>query len=181
MLIAYLRGVLKTRLPQATEERVDRLAKHIAYECTTRSVDPALVLAVIQVESDFKPNAVSPKGAQGLMQVMPGTARFIVSSLGVEKANPNRLKDPYVNTSLGIAYLAWLWDRYAGNLPHVLGAYNAGPGRVDNHVKKHGNSAPKVTREYIRSVTEHQNYFRALGVEFAESPEEWATIERRKA
>ena len=101
-------------------------------------MDPLLVHAVIAVESEHRPDAVSPAGAQGLMQLMPGTARV----LGV--ADP---LDPRANVEGGVAYLRRLGDEFGTVL--ALAAYNAGPGAV----REHGGVPPFAeTRQYVRSV-----------------------------
>jgi soluble lytic murein transglycosylase-like protein len=84
-------------------------------------VDPALVQAVIRHESGFNPGAVSPKGAQGLMQLMPGTAAL----MGV-----NNPFDPEQNVAGGVGYLRRCLDRFGHNVPLAVAAYNAGPERV---------------------------------------------------
>lgn len=107
-----------------------------------RGLDPALVLAVVSVESGFRPEAVSPKGAQGLMQLMPRTA----ASLGVEDAF-----DPEQNLDAGVRHLEALLKLYDGNLTRALAAYNAGQGAV----ARHGGVPPyRETRDYVRRVLE---------------------------
>ena len=100
---------------------------------------PSLVRSVMKAESGFQPRAVSPKGAIGLMQLMPGTAQ----SLGV---NPY---DPAQNVDAGTRYLRELLEKYHGLLRHALAAYNAGPEAVE----KHGGVPPFAeTLDYIRRV-----------------------------
>jgi hypothetical protein len=103
-------------------------------------VDPSLVRAVMRNESDFNPNAVSPKGAQGLMQLMPGTAAL----MGV--SNPF---DPEQNIAGGVGYLRHCLDCFDHNVPLAVAAYNAGPGRVS---RSQGVPAIPETQAYVRNV-----------------------------
>ncbi len=105
-------------------------------------LDPALVLSVVAVESGFRPEAVSPKGAQGLMQLMPRTA----ASLGVSDAF-----DPEQNLDAGVRHLEALVRQYGGDLTRALAAYNAGQGAV----ARYGGVPPyPETRAYVRRVLE---------------------------
>ena len=97
----------------------------------------------MHVESGFNPYARSPKGAMGLMQLMPSTAK----QFGVKNAF-----NPVENVRAGVAYLRELLDRYQNNEELALAAYNAGPGAVD----KHGQSVPpyRETRSYVARINQ---------------------------
>lgn len=103
-------------------------------------VDPALVRAVIQTESNWNPGAISRKGAAGLMQLIPTTAQRFGAS---DALNPQQ------NVDAGVRYLKTLLDRYNGNRDLALAAYNAGEGAVD---RAHGVPAYRETVDYIRKV-----------------------------
>ncbi len=109
------------------------------------NVDPSLVRSVVKVESNFNPNAVSRKGAMGLMQLMPSTAR----SLNV--SNPF---DPQQNVDAGVRHLRKLLDSYGGNVPLSLAAYNAGSGAV---ARSAGVPHFRETQDYVRRITDLYN------------------------
>jgi soluble lytic murein transglycosylase-like protein len=122
----------------ARAERYDAL---VVEHAGRHALRPELVRAVIQVESGFNPRARSPKGAMGLMQLMPETAR----ELGVRHPY-----DPEDNIRGGTLYLRRLLDLYDGNEQLALAAYNAGAGAV----QRHGNRIPpyRETRDYVKKV-----------------------------
>ena len=153
LLVLDLRGGGEVGLPPemvrgfVPDEIVDEIAaadgdlRTLARAAAERyGLDPELVLAVVAVESNFEPRAVSRKGAQGLMQLMPGTA----GDLGVVDA-----LDAANNLDGGARYLQALLRLYRGDLRKALAAYNAGPGAV----ARHGGVPPyRETQEYVRRV-----------------------------
>lgn len=123
---------------------------YIAESAARYGVAPGLIKAVIRAESSFRPDAVSPSGAKGLMQLMDATARW----LGVRDPF-----DPRQNIDGGTRYLSWLLRKYDGNVMSALAAYNAGPGLVDRlglttdgEVAARWSELPEETRTYIGNV-----------------------------
>ncbi len=120
---------------------------------TRHSMDADLVRAVIRAESDFNSNARSHKGAMGLMQLMPETARL---------HNVVDAYDPVDNVEGGVRHLKMLLERYQGNVQLSLAAYNAGSGAVE----KHGGVPPFAeTREYVRRVLRFYDNYRGTGLQ----------------
>ena len=153
LLVLSLRGGGEVGLPPemvrgfVPDEIVDEIAaadgdvRVLARAAAERyGLAPDLVLAVVAVESNFEPRAISKKGARGLMQLMPATA----GDLGVADA-----LDPATNLDGGARYLQALLHLYRGDLRKALAAYNAGPGAV----ARHGGVPPyRETQEYVRKV-----------------------------
>ena len=106
-------------------------------------IDPALVHAVVEAESNYRARAQSHVGARGLMQVMPATGR----DLGVNSAA--LLFDPQANLEAGVKYLKWLLARFDGDLTNAIAAYNAGPGAVARY---QGVPPYRETQAYVKKV-----------------------------
>ena len=119
---------------------------YIQTAALNHQVDPLLIKAVIKAESNFDSKAVSPKGAQGLMQLMPGTAR------NFSVANPF---DPLQNINGGTKHLRQLLDSYNGDVKLSLAAYNAGPGNVKKEIPN-----IRETKMYVSNVLENYQSYR---------------------
>lgn len=144
------------------------------------TIERAIVYAVARQESEFNASAVSPAGALGLMQLMPGTARHVSKDLGVSYRKAALTTDPSYNLKLGTTYLGGLLERFNGSYIAAIAGYNAGPGRVAQWNKRYGDlqkgeiepvdwieSIPfNETRNYVKRVLETVQVYRALfGVE----------------
>lgn len=138
--------------------KVDPIIRQVA---GAQQVDPALVKAVMAVESGFNPSAVSPKGAIGLMQVIPDTgARFGIAA-DKQRTVEEKLADPKLNIAAGVRYLRWLMGLFPNNLELVLAAYNAGEGAV----QRYNNQIPPYpeTRQYVSAVLEFYRLYQPAG------------------
>ena len=122
------------------------------------AVDPALVGAVVRAESRYRAAALSPRGATGLMQIMPETGSWIAEQLGMEDFDPTRLVDPEINLRFGTWYLATLLEHFEA--PRVaLMAYNAGPSRAEAWIDHPEDVFPE-TRAYVNRVLNSISVYR---------------------
>ncbi len=158
---AVASNLVASPVAQPVSEALDRIVLQTAQK---NHVDPALVRAVISTESNWNSSAVSSKGALGLMQLIPDTAR----QMGVGNAF-----DPAQNVDGGVRYLHMLLERYNGDLSKALAAYNAGPGAVDRFG---GVPNFRETRDYVRKVTD--NYYRPGSAHAAHALEAAVSIYR---
>ena len=138
----YLPGEISFMGENRPAMNIDRDgAEKLVREAAERhNVDPALVRAVIETESNWNPAAYSRKGAMGLMQLIPSTA---------QRFGANNAFNPKENVDAGVRYLKRLLERYNGNLDLALAAYNAGEGAVD---RAHGVPSYRETRSYVQKV-----------------------------
>ncbi len=145
-LVDRVDGELTARIPQldAFERRL--LARTIVAEAEGARIDPLLVLALIEVESSFDPDALSVRGAMGLMQLREPTLRRELERAGLEPGFPN---DPITNVQAGVRYLRRLLDAF-GRDDVALMAYNAGPNRILGYLRE--GEIPSRVLAYPRRV-----------------------------
>jgi len=141
----------KKSTPSLRGVKKERLFRPIILQASNRyQVDPAIIQAIIMAESSYNPKAVSRRGAKGLMQLMPRTAR----ALGVKDSfNPEH------NINGGVKYFKQLLNQFDGDLKLALAAYNAGSRKVRRYK---GVPPFKATHRYIKKVFEYHRYYRGL-------------------
>jgi soluble lytic murein transglycosylase-like protein len=136
-------------LPIISWNSAERLFQPIVLKAANRhKVDPAMVMAIIMAESSYNPKAISKKGAKGLMQLMPTTAR----SLGVKD-----IFDPEHNINAGVRYFKKLLNQFDGDVELALAAYNAGSRKVREH---RGIPPFKATKYYVKKVIKYYRYYK---------------------
>ena len=142
----------------ADHPNVRRFASLIERNAKAQALDPALVKAVIAVESAFEPDAVSAKGALGLMQIIPATAARYGLAEQRSRTIAQQLFDPPTNIRIGVRYLRDLLNLFGDDLGLALAAYNAG----EESVRQNGNRIPPYpeTREYVALVRQFQAMYR---------------------
>ncbi|MFT5443463.1 MAG: soluble lytic murein transglycosylase-like protein [Myxococcota bacterium] len=138
---------LRSRHTAMSERDEENVARAVVREANRHGLDPALVLAVIQVESGGYYLAESHVGAMGLMQLLPSTGEELARKLGLDWRGADSLYDPVLNVQLGTAYIKHLADRY-DDVSTALAAYNWGPGRIDRRLR----AGTAVPSKYINQV-----------------------------
>jgi len=144
-------------------------AEPVRAHARRHELDPAYVLAIIRTESLFMPDAQSPAGALGLMQLMPATARDVAADEDLGRPDRDALTRPDTNIRLGTAYLRQMLDRFGESLPLATAAYNAGPHRIDRWLPASDLAADiwietipyTETRKYVQRAMAHMTVFQA--------------------
>ncbi|UYG08565.1 transglycosylase SLT domain-containing protein [Halomonas sp. M4R1S46] len=162
-IAAKLWDALEWRFPEAYRDHFLRWGE-------VTGVDPYLLMGIARRESAYNPEALSPAGARGLMQLMPATAAAVSRRLGLDDPGPYGVLEPAVNIRLGSTYIGEMLDRYRDNRLAATAAYNAGPHRVDRWLKE----APEAfdlfvesipfreTRHYVQAVLTYRVIFASL-------------------
>ena len=159
-LVLLVRDLLRDS-PERIIAQVSEWDPAVARAAERFGVDPALIAAVIAVESKGERDAASDAGAMGLMQLMPATAREVAARIGVALAGEEDLLQPETNILLGTAYLRSQLDAFGDDEVLALAAYNAGPTRVRGWIRSHSGLPSEdvlrlagfsETRAYVRNV-----------------------------
>ncbi|MDP1828708.1 MAG: lytic transglycosylase domain-containing protein [Archangium sp.] len=149
-----IEATLLERAPGWGIELRNHVAEAIAEESERAGLDPMLVLAVIDVESEFRQHATSVVGARGLMQLRPTTLVWVAQREGVKLSRAELEADPSLNVRLGVRYLKYLKELFRGRLDLTLMAYNCGPNKLAGALK-------------ARNTEPWHNYVRAVRREYA--------------
>lgn len=164
IILINIKSIIKSFYPIKYENQVIKYSQRY-------NVDPCLVVAVIRAESNFDERAVSPRGAYGLMQIMPDTALWIAGNMKMKNFEVEKLYDSEINIAMGCWYINNLNIEFNGNRELVLAAYNGGRGNVQKWLKnpeysedgKKLNSIPfGETDKYVKKVKTNYNIYSKL-------------------
>jgi soluble lytic murein transglycosylase len=145
-IVAYV----KAENPRLSKTAAKGIARHVYRESRANAIDYRLILAVMKVESNFRHDATSPKGAQGLLQITPGLGKEVARDMGMTWKGRAHLWEPEKNIKIGVRHLSYLIEAFE-NLPSALTAYNEGPAakRPDPQARY----AKAVIREYEKALS----------------------------
>lgn len=164
IIIGNFKIILRSFFPLEYKESILRYSE-------LYNVDPNWIAAVINTESKFNVDAVSSKGAMGLMQIMPDTGLWIAELIGIENFSEEMIKEPEINIYLGTWYLNKLSDDFNGDYDLVLAAYNGGPGNVAKWLgdDKYSDDGVKLrtipfdeTKKYVKKVKFNYSMYKYL-------------------
>jgi len=169
VIISVIVGILVAGyfyLPQIIGDSVFPLKYQdtIKKYCQMYNEDPFLVAGIIMQESGFNPQAISPVGAMGIMQIMPATGRSIASGVDHPNFTPNDLYNPEIAIQFGTWHIHVLKEKYGGNEAAALAAYNAGTGNADKWLRAGllNNIPGGQTNRYVRNVQDYTQVYHKL-------------------
>jgi soluble lytic murein transglycosylase len=159
---AQIDEILAQKAPNLGLELRQELASAMVEEAKNAKLDPYLVLAVMRVESEFDEDALSNRGARGLMQLRPSTLAFLARREGIRLPIEDIEQDPVLSTRLAVRYLGRLQASFHGDIDRALMAYNTGPHRLHVAVKARDSERLDRLSAYPRAVRRAYRRFRAL-------------------
>jgi soluble lytic murein transglycosylase len=139
---------LKDKKVQASDDKLKKIANSVYEEAKDYEIDYRLVLAVMKVESNFRSNAISRKGARGLLQIKPSLAKHVSKDTGVSIKGPKCLEEPEKNIRIGVSHLSWLMEKFE-NLSTALHAYNVGWGKIKPSTSEDDTPDTRFTRKVL--------------------------------
>jgi soluble lytic murein transglycosylase len=157
-IVSGISGVLKEQRVALTEGKLRNMANTIYEEATANDVDYRLILAIIKVESNFKPNALAKDGSRGLMQLQPSLARGIARKQGEPFKDAKELHDPGTNIRYGTYHVAKLMEEH-DNIQRALHVYNAGVGKSKKRLAREEEPDTPFIRRVLK---EYYNYTAVL-------------------
>jgi hypothetical protein len=175
-LDSALRSTLLAAAPRWTMPQIDAVARAIQ----DSGLPAELVLGLIHTESRFRRRAESGRGARGVMQLMPSTARAFAARAGVVWRGLETLDDPAASVRIGATYLRHLLDRFGGDTTLALAAYSHGPTRVRRALRAHGQLSARA-HGYGRRVRQHEAHYAAALVAYGAVTHDDATFSRSVA
>ncbi len=161
-----LRVGIDRYFPLEHQELIKKFSNEFSLD--THGLDEYYVAAVICTESRFKEDAVSAKGAVGLMQILPTTGAWAADKIGIKDYSEDRLFEPEINIRIGCWYLAYLSDMFDGDLNKTFAAYNAGPGNVKEWIEDGElvNIKHAETENYLVRVEKYYHIYKGLYNDF---------------
>lgn len=139
---------LKDKKVRAADDKLKKIANSVYDEAKDYEIDYRLVLAVMKVESNFKSDAISRKGARGLLQIKPSLAKHVSKEAGVSIKGPKCLDEPEKNIRIGVSHLSWLMEKFE-NINTALHAYNAGTGKIKQSRSQDDGPDTRFTRKVL--------------------------------
>ncbi len=164
LILLIVLGIILYIYPVKYVEIIDKYSKKY-------NISPELICAIINTESGFNKNEVSPKGAKGLMQIMESTANWAATTESIENYDYNNIFSPELNIQIGCWYISWLNKKFDNDKTLVLAAYNAGNGNITKWLQnpeysKDGKTLSvipfKETENYIKKVSSAERFYKHL-------------------
>lgn len=144
---------LKSKKVRTSEDKLKTIADRVYEESRECGVDYRLILAVMKVESNFRSDAVSKRGARGLLQIMPSLARHVSKDMGIQVKGSKTLNEPEKNIKIGVNHISSLLEKFE-NLKTALHAYNVGSYKIRNKVSKDYAPDTPFTRKVLHEYNQ---------------------------
>ncbi len=153
-ITAEIVDYLKSQNADWSERQLKSIAREVYKESEENNIDYRLILALMKVESNFKHDAVSSKGARGLLQIKPSLGRSVAVGMGLKWRGDTQLHEPDQNIKIGVHHLSDLLSDF-GSLPSALGAYNAGPAKAKKKAAANSHASPRFANAVLQEFSKN--------------------------